>query len=106
MKLIRINSKLIKMYSTLFEGANHSAVYADFRPSAPQPLIQSVLDYLCEKIPKDQWKCAIDVGCGSGQNTKLIAPHFQRVFGFDVSQTQISEGNKRNQFSHVVYEVS
>ena len=106
MKLTRIHFKLIKMYSKLFEGTNHSALYADFRPSAPQPLIQTVLDYLGEKIPKDQWKCAIDAGCGPGQNTNLIAPHFQRVFGFDVSQTQISEGNKRNQFSHVVYEVS
>ena len=94
------------MYSKHFEGTNHSAVYADFRPSAPQQLIQFVLDYLGEKIPKDQWKCAIDVGSGSGQNTKLIAPYFQKVFGFDVSQTQISEGNKRNKFNHVVYKVS
>jgi 2-polyprenyl-3-methyl-5-hydroxy-6-metoxy-1,4-benzoquinol methylase len=33
----------------------------------------------------------IDVGCGSGQSTRVWSPYFSKVYGFDVSETQISE---------------
>ena len=32
---------------------------------------------------------AVDVGCGSGQSTNLLAPLFKRVVGLDVSESQI-----------------
>ena len=33
----------------------------------------------------------IDVGCGSGQVTKLLAKYFKKAIGIDVSQAQINE---------------
>ncbi|TWW80531.1 hypothetical protein D4764_01G0003460 [Takifugu flavidus] len=34
---------------------------------------------------------AVDLGCGTGQTTRLLAPHFQEVVGIDVSETQLEQ---------------
>lgn len=34
---------------------------------------------------------AVDLGCGTGQNSRRLAPHFQEVVGIDVSESQIEE---------------
>ncbi|TWW80532.1 hypothetical protein D4764_01G0003470 [Takifugu flavidus] len=33
----------------------------------------------------------VDLGCGTGQTTRLLAPHFQEVVGIDVSETQLEQ---------------
>ena len=35
------------------------------------------------------FELAVDVGCGSGQGTKLLAQHFANVVGTDVSPAQL-----------------
>ncbi|XP_056287643.1 ubiquinone/menaquinone biosynthesis C-methyltransferase UbiE isoform X2 [Pseudoliparis swirei] len=37
----------------------------------------------------NQCNLAVDVGCGSGQGTILLAPHFTKVVGTDVSPAQL-----------------
>ncbi|TRY71948.1 hypothetical protein TCAL_03933 [Tigriopus californicus] len=37
---------------------------------------------------------AVDVGCGSGQSTFVLQPHFKEIIGIDVSSTQIEEAKK------------
>lgn len=39
---------------------------------------------------------AADVGCGTGQSTGILAPHFTNVTGLDISQAQITEAIKKN----------
>ena len=37
---------------------------------------------------------AVDVGCGTGNNTRPLAVYFDHVIGVDVSETQISEAKR------------
>uniref|UniRef100_A0A3B1K902 Zgc:162396 n=1 Tax=Astyanax mexicanus TaxID=7994 RepID=A0A3B1K902_ASTMX len=34
---------------------------------------------------------AVDLGCGTGQNARLLSPHFQKLVGIDVSESQLAE---------------
>lgn len=78
------NIKMIR----LFEDGAHSGIYKKFRPRTPQIAVSKVMNYLEEKLspPHD---FAVDVGCGSGQNTVVFAPYFKKVVGCDVSSAQI-----------------
>jgi 2-polyprenyl-3-methyl-5-hydroxy-6-metoxy-1,4-benzoquinol methylase len=46
---------------------------------------------------------AVDVGCGSGQSTQVLSPHFSRVVGLDVSEAQIKIAAKNNTRNEVEY---
>ena len=81
-------SKMIK----LFEGEEHAQLYTEFRPTYPNSVVKSILDYLQEK--SDQKNYALDIGCGSGQSTLFLAPHFESVVGVDVSEAQILQAPK------------
>ncbi|KAE8278518.1 hypothetical protein D5F01_LYC23423 [Larimichthys crocea] len=71
----------------LFEGKDHAAAYLQYRVS-PHELICRIMDYMETKMPK-QFDLAVDVGCGSGQGTILLAPYFTKVVGTDVSPAQL-----------------
>uniref|UniRef100_H3C4F6 Si:ch211-93g23.2 n=1 Tax=Tetraodon nigroviridis TaxID=99883 RepID=H3C4F6_TETNG len=71
----------------LFEGKDHAAAYLQYR-LAPQQLISRILNFVNKETPQ-QFGLAVDVGCGSGQGTKLLAPYFTRVVGIDVSPAQL-----------------
>jgi SAM-dependent methyltransferase len=58
--------------------------YARFRPEYPQALAA----FLATAAPDD--RLAVDVGCGNGQLTQLLAPYFDRVVGLDPSADQIA----------------
>lgn len=57
--------------------------YADYRPSYPQQLAQ----YLSTLVTAHE--LAVDVGCGNGQLSQLLAHHFNRVTAFDSSADQL-----------------
>ena len=46
---------------------------------------------------------AVDVGCGSGQSTTILAPHFDKVVGLDISAAQIDEANKKEKPGNVEF---
>jgi len=58
--------------------------YAHYRPSYP-PEVAATLSDLC---PSNSM--ALDVGCGSGQFTTLLAQHFDQVIATDVSADQLA----------------
>lgn len=58
--------------------------YARYRPTYP-PELASYLAGLCS-----DHQFALEVGCGTGQFTKLLAQHFQNTLATDVSASQIS----------------
>jgi SAM-dependent methyltransferase len=60
------------------------SAYARFRPEYPPQLAA----FLASVAPAHQ--LAVDVGCGNGQLTQLLAPHFNAVVGFDPSADQIA----------------
>ncbi|KAA8593193.1 hypothetical protein FQN60_009309 [Etheostoma spectabile] len=71
----------------LFEGKQHASSYWKHRISPSDELIRQVLDFL-EKRKGHPFQLAVDVGCGSGQGTVLLAKHFASVVGTDVSPAQ------------------
>jgi SAM-dependent methyltransferase len=58
--------------------------YARFRPEYPPELAA----FLASQAPDG--RLAVDVGCGNGQLTQLLAPFFDRVVGLDPSADQIA----------------
>uniref|UniRef100_A0A8D0AYY7 Si:ch211-93g23.2 n=1 Tax=Sander lucioperca TaxID=283035 RepID=A0A8D0AYY7_SANLU len=71
----------------VFEGKDHAAAYLQYR-IAPDELISGIMSYM-EKKTSSQFNLAVDVGCGSGQGTILLAPYFTKVVGTDVSPAQL-----------------
>jgi SAM-dependent methyltransferase len=60
--------------------------YARFRPEYPSKLAA----FLASIAPDN--RMAVDVGCGTGQLTRLLAAHFSAVVGLDPSADQIANG--------------
>lgn len=62
--------------------------YAAFRPKYPE----EIASYLASVAP--QKKLALDVGCGTGQLTQLLATQFENAIGSDPSDSQIANAVK------------
>jgi len=58
--------------------------YARFRPEYPDSLAAFL-----SKTASDR-RLAVDVGCGNGQLTRLLAPYFDQVVGLDPSADQVA----------------
>ncbi|MBE1236560.1 methyltransferase domain-containing protein [Phaeovibrio sulfidiphilus] len=63
---------------------DNGEAYARFRPDYPERLAS----FLADRAPS--LRRAVDVGCGSGQLTALLAPLFDEVTGVDPSADQIA----------------
>lgn len=49
------------------------------------------------------FELAVDVGCGSGQGTLLLAKHFASVVGTDVSPAQLELALQHAQQANITY---
>ncbi|XP_063769692.1 uncharacterized protein LOC134892515 isoform X2 [Pseudophryne corroboree] len=93
------------MATRLFETKEHASCYQKYRFSPPQEIQDLILSYLGEKLPKP-YVLAVDVGCGTGQGTRIMAPHFKTVLGTDISEAQIEEAKKAPGFSNITFSVA
>ena len=75
--------------SNLFMGTDYAKSYKQFRPQCPMQVLDIIIEYC--KTYQSQFQLALDLGCGSGQNTLPLAPYFASVIGVDVSEAQIRE---------------
>ncbi|KAH6935848.1 hypothetical protein HPB50_010811 [Hyalomma asiaticum] len=48
---------------------------------------------------------AVDVGCGPGTSTTLLAPYFKEVHGYDISEAQITEAKALNKLKNVSFRI-
>ncbi|KAM6893939.1 putative methyltransferase [Xenentodon cancila] len=85
----------------LFEGKDHATSYLQYRV-APCELIGKIIAYMDQRTA-EQNKLAVDVGCGSGQGTVLLAPHFSRVVGTDISPAQLEMASANGNLPNVSY---
>lgn len=109
----------------LFEGKDHAVSYWKYRISPSGDLLQQVLGFLEKHVSlrdglENALLCslsvnpmfhqkgrpselAVDVGCGSGQGTLLLAKHFASVVGTDVSPAQLELAMEHNKEPNVTY---
>ena len=74
-----------------FEGVSHSEIYAKYRPVPPKSLVEQMISLLGEEGGGTEGRMALDVGCGSGQFTRLLPSHFSKVLATDISQAQVDQ---------------
>ncbi|EEC09149.1 conserved hypothetical protein [Ixodes scapularis] len=97
--------------SHFFKTTAHAAIYAKFRPVAPSALIDRIVKFVTEKqchneddgVAQASPQLAVDVGCGPGTSSGVLAPHFQRVHAYDVSEAQIEEAKANNRIANLTY---
>lgn len=71
--------------------------YAAFRPVYPEALYSFILQHVKEK--GTAWDCAT----GNGQVAQVLAAHFERVYGTDISQQQLDHAGRA---ANIVYTIS
>ncbi|XP_071948813.1 putative methyltransferase DDB_G0268948 isoform X2 [Antedon mediterranea] len=75
----------------LFANQGHAELYLKYRPTYPDSLISRIIEYLHQgRVDNKPDGLAVDVGCGSGQFTRSLGQHFDRVIGVDVSESQLA----------------
>lgn len=90
----------------LFDNDKHSALYAMYRPIPPKEILVKSINYLKDQVKPDKdgvFDLAVDIGCGTGQVTGLLAPYFKKVIGMDLSKTQIQIAKSSNTLDNVEY---
>ncbi|XP_034995117.2 putative methyltransferase DDB_G0268948 isoform X1 [Zootoca vivipara] len=90
------------MATRLFEDRAHAAFYQKYRFS-PQKNLQGVIFSYLEEKRVSPGQLAVDVGCGSGQSTRMLAKHFEKVVGTDISEAQIEEARRAPHPPNVSY---
>ncbi|XP_073329527.1 putative methyltransferase DDB_G0268948 [Pagrus major] len=86
----------------LFEGKEHASLYQMYRFTPPDEVKNIILQYLDKKKGQPH-VLAVDLGCGTGQNTRVMAPHFQQVVGIDISECQLEEARAVPGYSNITY---
>lgn len=80
-----MSKKIPKESSSQDKGffQENGEIYSKFRPKYPKELVQ----FLSSLVGSHS--LALDIGCGSGQLTHLLAPYFDSVIGTDLSKSQV-----------------
>ncbi|CAN7946866.1 unnamed protein product [Ixodes hexagonus] len=89
--------------SHFFKTTAHAAIYAKFRPVVPSALTDKIVKFVKEKASP---QLAVDIGCGPGTSSGVLAPHFQQVHAYDVSEAQIGEAKANNRIANLTFGVA
>ncbi|CAN0417397.1 unnamed protein product [Lampetra planeri] len=92
------------MYVRMFEGTEHACLYKRYRPTLSADVLKTLTDYVWEKTGTKP-TLVVDVGCGSGQATELLASISTKVLGIDVSPSQIEEAMLAKHPDNITYMV-
>ncbi|XP_054639393.1 uncharacterized protein LOC129185859 [Dunckerocampus dactyliophorus] len=86
----------------LFEEKEHVAAYMQYRVENPQEVINRMMDFMKPKV-QQKFSLAVDVGCGNGKGTMLLAPFFDQVVATDVSPAQLEMAQANSLCSNITY---
>ena len=67
--------------------------YSKSRPDHPPDVVNICLDYLRSHY-QGPLTFALDIGCGTGQSTEHLLPHFKKVYGCDPSQAMLDQASE------------
>lgn len=90
---------------SFFQTAAHAKIYAKYRPTPPHAFVEKALDFLKTKLTSNL-RLGVDIGCGPGTSTAVLAPHFEHMRGYDISVSQIREAKVNNKFPNVSFIVA
>ncbi|XP_057686037.1 putative methyltransferase DDB_G0268948 [Corythoichthys intestinalis] len=85
----------------LYEENDHVAAYLQYRVT-PCELIQTIMEFMAPMV-RSKFNLAVDVGCGNGKGTILLAPFFNQVVGTDISPAQLKVAQSNNLCQNVSY---
>lgn len=74
-----------------FESPEVAKLYTQYRPTYPATIYEKVFEFLDEGSDRKLRQLAIDVGCGSRQNSKVLTNSFENVLAVDASEAQVEE---------------
>ncbi|XP_066431457.1 putative methyltransferase DDB_G0268948 isoform X1 [Eleutherodactylus coqui] len=92
--------------SQVFKNPTFSSVYHKYMIPVSEEIINMVLSFVQVKRNGQPLELAVDVGCGTGRYTTPLAPHFKKVLGIDISESQINLANQYNLLDNVSYMVA
>lgn len=81
--------------ATLFDSPEIAEMYVKYRPVYPAFVYDKIFQVLDGGSAGKNRHFAVDVGCGSGQSTRQLAEHFDRVLGLDSSEAQLNEARTK-----------
>nr|XP_039263723.1 putative methyltransferase DDB_G0268948 [Styela clava] len=90
----------------LYEKENHAKTYAVYRPDYPISVAEEIISYVRRKsgLQKgDNIPVMVDIGCGTGQSTKLFQPYVSKIVSIDPSENQIEQAKIFNSAPNVTY---
>lgn len=87
----------------LFKKPEFSSVYHKHIIPACDEITSMILSYVKGKTDGRPLEMAVDVGCGTGRCTLPLAPHFKKVLGIDISESQINLAKKNTTADNVSY---
>ncbi|PIK51721.1 putative methyltransferase [Apostichopus japonicus] len=97
------------MAESLFEDADIAKYYQAYRPDyAGLGIEKELISFMGRKLTRSENvnTLAIDVGCGSGQLTRVLAPMFTKVIGIDRSKSQINVAKEVTTEKNIEYVVN
>ncbi|KAM4023847.1 putative methyltransferase [Anomaloglossus baeobatrachus] len=90
----------------LFNKSAFSLTYQKYMIPVSSEITNIVLSYVKAKSNGRPLEMAVDVGCGTGRYTLPLAPHFKKVLGLDISDSQISVAKQISLAKNVSYMVA
>ncbi|XP_069839291.1 putative methyltransferase DDB_G0268948 [Dendropsophus ebraccatus] len=90
----------------LFKKMAFSSAYQKYMVPVSSEIMNMVLSYVKEKTDGRPLEIAVDVGCGTGRYTVPLAPHFKKVLGVDISESQINVAKQHIIANNVSYMVA
>ncbi|XP_071977495.1 putative methyltransferase DDB_G0268948 isoform X2 [Engystomops pustulosus] len=94
------------MKTQVFNKMPFSLIYHKHMVPIATEITSMVLSYVKEKTGGRPLEMALDVGCGTGRSTLPLAPHFKKVLGIDISDSQINVAKQYNTANNVSYMVA
>jgi SAM-dependent methyltransferase len=89
-------------YSTLYDGGyiSNDIEINNYRFQVEENALKN---YIKEYVPENQRGRALDIGCGNGRFTEVMAEYFDAVDAIDISSTIIEKNILKNKYKNINY---
>eukprot|EP00347_Sterkiella_histriomuscorum_P021576 403333497 len=80
----------------MFSFDGQSQIYAKVRPVYPDLFYSQLEKYLIEQEKPKNYRVCLDIGTGTGQIARKLAPKFEHIYGLDISEKQLEQARTEN----------